>query len=329
MTGIFRQKTPANIILLIILGVLLKLPSFFHAKGYILKKADSDLFQFIISCIAKVTGDKAFSYVLVALFVNFTIAFVLVNFLNSDRYMHRPNYLAGMAYVLISSFLPSFNLLSSNLIASLFLLLTFRLLLRSHNVKIEKNNIFNVGLFISIASLFFLPALLFLLWAYIAIAILRPFRIKEWIILLIGFITPYYFYAAYLYVTDHFSIPKYIYHFSFLTSKVQYTLWHAGALFLFLAPLLAGLYYFQVNSSKMIVHIRKGWYLFVVYLFISIPISFFNSEKTLENIILLLVPVSAFHGYGYLNAEVKLYPKISFWVAAAFIILSQVFSNLW
>ena len=187
-----------------------------------------------------------------------------------------------MAYILITSFLPSFNLLSSNLTASVFLLVSFKLVFRSYNVKLNKNNIFNGGLLIGIASLFFLPALGFALWAFIALAMLRPFRFTEWVVLLLSIATPYYFYAAYLFLTNDFNIPDYVYHLSFLSSKVRYSLWHAASLFLLLAPLLAGFYYVQANSGKMMVHIRKGWYLFVWYILICIPISLSMLKKPLK-----------------------------------------------
>ncbi|MCH5596551.1 hypothetical protein [Niabella ginsengisoli] len=128
-------------------------------------------------------------------------------------------------------------------------------------------------------------------------------------------------------MSDQWHIPGYFYSLTFLSSTVKYSLWHAGALFFLLAPLLTGIYYMQANAAKMLTHVRKGWYLFLGYLVISIVVSLFDIEKTSENLILVLVPIAAFHGYGYLNAELRLYPKIAFWATVIFILAEQLSGN--
>ena len=326
MTGVFSQKNPGNIMLLFMLGILVKVPAFFPDKGFILKDSDGVLYTGMVTFLGNASNGSPFFFAVVAFALNLAIAFILNNFINAERLMNRSNFLTGMAYMLLTSLLPSFNLLSSNLVAAVLLLTAFTMLYKSYNVK---NNIFNAALLIGLASLFYFPAIFFTICAFLALAILRPFRFAEWIVLLLGLMTPYYFYAAYLFLTDQFYIPAYFYHLTFLIRQVKYSLWHAGALFLLLAPLLAGIYYMQANLAKMLFHVRKGWHLFIWYLVISMAIALFDIEKTSENIVLTLAPVAAFHGYGHLNAELKLYPKIAFWLTVIFIVSSQLYSNLW
>lgn len=329
MTGIFKQKTPGNIILLIILGILLKLPSFFQAKGPVIKSNDGVLYVKIVTFLTTAVGNSAFVFSLLAFLLNLIIAFTLLIFINKHRLMKKPNFLGGMSYLIITSLLPSFNWFSSSLLASVFLFPAFTLLFKSYNSKTEKTDIFNASLLIGIASLFFLPAIFFLVWAFLALAMLRPFKMSEWILILLGIITPYYFFATYLYFTDSMTMPNYFKNLTFLLAKPNFTLWHTGALFFLLMPILSGIYYLQQNSSKMLIHIRKGWYLFLWYLLIGLVVSFFNMDQAFENIVLVLIPAAAFHAYGYLNSEVKLYPKLSFWISIAFIVLAQLYSGLW
>lgn len=326
MTGVFSQKNPGNIMLLFMLGIFIKLPAFFHDKGFIVKTSDGAFYTGMVTFLKGASHGSPFFFAAIAFGLNLLIAFILNNFINTERLMNRSNFLTGMAYMLITSFLPSFNLLSANLVASVLLLTAVTLFYKSYN---NKNNIFNAALLIGLASLFFLPALFFTAWAFLALAILRPFRFSEWMVLLLGLTTPYYFYAAHLFLTDQAYIPAYFSQLSFLNSQVNYSHWHAGALFLLLAPLLAGIYYVQAYSAKMLFHVRKGWHLFTWYLVISMAIALFDIEKTSENMVLTLVPVAAFHGYGYLNAELKLYPKIAFWLTIIFIAACQLYSDLW
>lgn len=329
MIGVFRQKTPSNTVLLVLLGILLKLPTFFHGKGYILKESDGTFFKYLITIIGNTFNYSTFSFAIIGFILNMMIATMLNYFLNINRIMTKSNFLAGMAYILITSFLPAFNLLSANLVAAVLIFTAFAVMVKSNSAKSDKNNIYNAAFLIGIASLFFLPALLFIIWGFIALAILRPFRFSEWMILLLGLTTPYYFYGAYLYLTDGLQIPNYFYHLTFLQSQVQYSIWHSGALFLLLAPLFAGIFYMQANAGKMSVHVRKSWYLFLWYLAIAIIVAMFDIENTSENIVIALLPIAAFHGYGYMNAELKLFPKIAFWLSIAFIIVAQLYNPIW
>ncbi|WP_346237823.1 hypothetical protein ABDK00_001960 [Niabella insulamsoli] len=326
MTGIFKHKTPGNIILLCVLAVLIKLPAFFHETGFILKHSDGPLFVGLINWLKGFWGDRPVLLAISALVINISIASALTNFLNTERLVHKPNFLAGMSYILITSLLPSFNLLSSNLIASLLLFSAFALFYRSQH---RRNNIFNAAFLTGLASLFFPPAVLFVFWAFLALAVIRPFKPAEWIGLVLGLLAPYYFYAAYLFLNDQTSIPAYLYHLSFLSSSIAYSGWHALALFFLLAPLFAGIYYMQIGASKMLTQVKKGWYLLLAYLVTAIIVALFDIEKTSENMVLTLVPIAAFHGYGYLNAELRLFPKISFWLTVAFIISNQIWGHLW
>lgn len=329
MIGIFKQKAPGNIILLFVFGILIKLPCFFQPLNPIVKENDGTLFQALISFLNTMTQRSALAFTILAYAINVLIAYILINFINKQRFMHKPNFLSGMAYLLITSFIPSFNQFSSVLFASLLLLTAATLLFSSYNIRTDKNSIFNAAFLIGIASLFYLPALMFIIWAFLALALLRPFNLSEWIVLFLGVMSPYYFFAAWLFLTGHFQIPDYFRHIFFTSSKVHYSLWAAGALFFLLAPMLAGIYYVQASSSKMMVQVRKGWHLFLWYIAVAVLIALFDIEKTSENWLILLVPIAAFHGYGYLNADVKLYPKISFWLTVIFIVTSQLYSGLW
>lgn len=243
--------------------------------------------------------------------------------------MTKANFLPGMAYILITSLLPEFSRLSSPLLASTLFILLFINLFSANNEKITKGSIFNAGLIAGFAILIFLPSLLFLIWVYAAFAMLRPFKLNEWLLLLMGVLAPYYFLGIYLYLTDSFSWNYFYRGLSISLRTEKYTIWHAGGLFLVLMPLLAGIYYIQALSGRMLIHVRKAWILMIIYAAICFIMTFFNTGSGVENWVLILLPSAAIHGFGYFNAELKLYPKIAFWLTVVFIIAAQVFSKLW
>jgi hypothetical protein len=59
----------------------------------------------------------------------------------------------------------------------------------------------DAGLLISLASLFFLPAIVFFLFLLAALILLRPFIWREWTYAVLGLISPYLFLASVYYLT--------------------------------------------------------------------------------------------------------------------------------
>ena len=48
MIGVFKQKNPANILLLLVFGALIKLPMFLHPHVPVSRAADGELFDAIL-----------------------------------------------------------------------------------------------------------------------------------------------------------------------------------------------------------------------------------------------------------------------------------------
>lgn len=329
MIGVFRQKNPGNIFMLFIIGVLLKLPAFFESAPAIVKQRDSETYRYIVNFIEPAAIVLPSLFAILAFLLVFLQTYLLTLFINNNRLMLKANFLPGMAYMLITSLLPEFNRFSSPLIVSTLFILLFIILFSAHNEKITRGSIFNAGLILGLSGLIFLPSLIFLLWVYIALGTLRPFKLNEWLLLLLGLLTPSYFLILFLYLTDSFSWSYFYNGFMMSLRPEKYTIWHAGALFLVLMPLLAGIYYIHAHSGRMLVHVRKAWNLFLIYAIIALAITFFNVGTGIENWVLILLPAAAIHGYGYFNSELKLYPRIAFWLSVAFIVAAPFLSNLW
>jgi len=62
------------------------------------------------------------------------------------------------------------------------------------------DKLYLAGFFISIASLFWAPFAVFFLILVISLIILRPFVGREWVVSILGFLTPYFFVYVYYFV---------------------------------------------------------------------------------------------------------------------------------
>jgi hypothetical protein len=327
--GIFKQKNPANIFLLLVFGVLIKLPVFLHPHIPVGRSSDSVLFKWIIQ-LAEPTG-RSFPmlYPVLAFSLLFLQAIMLTRFINSQRMMNKPTYFPGMAYLLITSLLPEWNYFSAPLIVNTILLFVLSGLFRIYNQPNAKGSIFNIGLALGIASFLFFPAITFIIWILLALAVMRPFRLNEWVLCLIGITTPFYFYGIYLFINDDWSWKHLMPFFSVGLPSINQSVWLAGSAFLLVVPFLSGGYYVQDNLRRMLIQVRKGWSLLLLYLLGAIFIPFVNNSDTFENWVMAAIPFAAFHACTYLYSTLRIIPLLLFWLTVAFILGYQYYEMGW
>jgi len=202
-------------------------------------------------------------------------------------------------------------------------------LFKTHNMQQAKGLIFNIGLGIGICSFIFFPSVVFVIWAVFGLMLMRPFRINEWLICILGMTTPYYFYPVYLFLTDQWSLQKILPYIEINLPRFQQSIWMAVSSFVLCVLFLLGGYYVQNNLRRMLIQVRKAWSIILLYLLAAILIPFFNSGGNFENWVIAAVPMAAFHGCAYVYTEKKLFQLITFWVVIAFIIIYQQYSSAW
>jgi len=329
VTGIFKQKNPANILVLLVFGVLIKLPMFRHPHQVAGRPEDGFLYKAILDFFASAAAANPIFYPLLAFTLLFLQAIMLTRFINNQRMMSKPTYFPGMAYMLITSLLPEWNYFSASLLVNTILLFVLSALFRTYNQPNAKGAIFNIGLALGVASFIFFPSLTFTIWILLALAVMRPFRLNEWVLCLAGVITPFYFYAVYLFIDDKWSWQNLLPYFSVSLPVVKQSLWLAGAAFLLAAPFLMGGYYVQDSLRKMLIQVRKGWSLLLLYLLGAVFIPFVNNTSGFENWIMAAIPFAAFHACTYFYSTLRILPLILFWATVAFILGYQYAGPGW
>jgi hypothetical protein len=327
--GVFRQKSPANILLLLIVGVLIKLPAFIHPHPAVIHSSDGYFYTRIVETLNPSAAGFPLLYPLLAFLLLFLQANLLTRFINQHRMMNRLNYLPGLAYIVVTSLLPDWNYFSASLLANTILLYILPAIFNTYNKPQARGSIFNIGLALGIASFFYSPIIFFGLWVILALSILRPFKLNEWLLCILGITTPYYFLAIYLVLTDSFSWEVLLPQISIGLPKIQQSAWMAGSVFLIMVPFLVGGYYVQDHLRRMLIQVRKGWSILLFYLLIALLIPFVNTGNSLESWIMALLPMAAFHAFGYMHASYKILPLIFFWASVILILAYQYAGPGW
>ena len=239
--------------------------------------------------------------------------------------MQKTNYLAGMSYLLITSLFSDWYYLSSPLIVNTLLIWVLSKLSNLHNDNNPKSSLFNTGMIIGVATFFYFPSIAFLLLIMVGLGITRPFRLPEWLMVLLGIMAPYYFLGAWVFLTDRWKG----YHFPGFTITVpafRQTAWASyTAVILILLSILIGIFFIQHNMRRQIVQARKSWNLIFLYLLVAFFVPFLNASKGFDYWILTAVPIAAISGAAFFYPDRKIVPMIIHWGMVAICIVMGYF----
>ncbi len=325
MVGIFKQKSSVNSIFLLIYGLILKFPIFLHPpNGPLRQEEDHFLYTWLLDLVAPAhIPDLVFS--LITFLLLYSQAMVFNRIFNVQRMLGNPNYLPAMAYMLITSLFVEWNQFSAPRLVNSFLILLFYRLVNIQNAQKAGAAIFNVGLFMGIITLLYQPAVIFILLMLMALFIMRPFRIREWLINLLGVTMPYYFLILVLYLTDQWDWEKLKPEISFGLPAMPSTLQLTISIILLLLPFMIGGFLVNANLNKMFIQVRKGWSLLLLFMIISTLIILVNGGNNYYNWLLCAVPLTAFHAATYYFPSLRIFPPLLHWI----LFIYAIYVNYW
>ena len=329
MIGWFHKNNPANVILLLLFAIIVKLPLFLHPQLAVLEPSDGPLYIILVNWINKSGTSASFIYSVLAFLLTFSQALQLNRFFVQHKMMGRSTDFPAMTYLLASSFFPAWTYFSEALFISTVILILFSALFKLHQKNEIKSFLFNVGLVISVSSFVYKPAIYLIIWMLISVLIVRPIRLNEFLLALLGLLTPFYFYGVVLFLNDSWRWDYFTEFVSVNIPKLHSSPWDAGVLSLLFIPFLMGGYYVQENLRKMLIQVRKGWSLLILLLLTTLAIPFFSLGDAYQAWVLVLIPLAAFHACTYLYSSLRIIPIVLFWVTFIFVLVNQFGGTMW
>lgn len=326
MIAVFRQKSPANVALLFIFGLLLKLPLFIYPKSIYASEIDGRLYQWLVSVLPQ--GNTSL-YSVIAFVLLYTQALMINYLVNEYRMISKASFLPAMAYMLLTSLLPEWNYLSSPMLANTFIIGMFIYLFRLYNSEKAKAQVFNIGLMAGITSYIYFPSAAFIICILLGLMILKPFRVNEILLFILGVLTPYYFHAAYLFLFAELNFASFIPHVSIAVPQIGNSIWVAGSILLLTVPFLIGGYYVQLNLRRMLIQVRKNWSILLLYLLLAFFVPFINSDQSFHTWILVTVPFATFHACAYFYPAKRLFPMLLFFITIGYVLYQQYGTVTW
>ncbi len=155
------------------------------------------LYQYLFGAIASGYVKKAL-LALVILIGAFLLNFIAVN----QEIIAKNNFIPAFFYTLFAYAASTKYVIEPVLLANIFLLCSIYYLLDSYRQDHLLAVFFNTGFCAGLATFFYAYNLILIPILFIAMLILRTFVWREWILLLLGIITPLYIYNALTYLSN-------------------------------------------------------------------------------------------------------------------------------
>ena len=277
MLKLVRNHSPFTVLILFIYCLLLHLPGLMHPLQ---PDSGNAVYKSILAIPDFIFHRNAFCYSLLSVVMIFMQGVYLNGIAERRRLYLQSTYVPLFCVISVSALLPA-NVLFSPVLLSLWpVLMALDLILAFPQPQHPRANIFNAGFLLSLAALVYFPALGFLLLFIIALLLFRPVNAGEWIVGLLGYMTPLYFTAGILFLADHLplirswpelgiSLPRQMKHAWYLSVAIGGT-----------AVLLwSGLYALQGALSKLAISVRRGWGAVVVSLIIAFIVAVLSPYK--------------------------------------------------
>lgn len=324
MTGIFRSNNPLNASLLFVYGLLLRmgwyighpLPDTGRSGGFLY-----DVFYLWLQ--PALTAWPSLHWIFGYLLLYFQ-AMVFNYYFRSRKLLSKPNYLPAMSYLLITSFFAEWNVLSAPLVINSFLIWVWAKLSLLTTDRHVNGTLYNLGLAIGLCSFLYYPILAFMLLVFLALMVMRPPKVAEWILHVLGVATIWYLLFAWLFVTDR------IYDFYLADFRFSYPIFskngwqYAGMIIMFCVAAL-GFLLVQTEMQRLIIQVRKRWTLIVSYVLVAMLVPFINKGDNFEYWILAALPLSAFIAAAFFYIRSTWVRAVLHWGLIGFVIYVEFF----
>lgn len=221
----------------------------------------------------------------------FVFLLLYVNFIIKKNKLTKDNAYGLLIFVFLLGMFPKTMFSTAFLFANLFLLFGFRKIYGLKNGHAIKQKIFDAGLWIGVATLFYAWSGLFLLLVYLSIIIYRKIYLRNLLIPIIGFSVPVFLYFTWMFYNN--DLPGFYNRFT-LEYHLFFQLYHPLKLLIPITVLLTLLIWCVIFITPKIILIsdktKANWEVILNHLIISLAIVFCAPIKDGTEFLFLMFP---------------------------------------
>jgi hypothetical protein len=312
---LFRERSPAGIIWIFLIAFGLHAHSFLEQPVVLSTAKDGLISYFFRHVLQGITGLPVFLLYMLLLFAQ-ALRFNYV--MNDLRMFQHSSFLTAMSYIMFASLLPQWHIVSPALVANIFIIWIYSLILKLYNNKNPRSLLYNIGLITGLALVCYHPLILMGVIVLFAVIVIRPFNLTEIFVLLMGFLTPFYFLGAYLYMTDQWDdLIRYLPSWKFRWPGIQKDYRLLLTFGVLIISLISGLFIWERNNRRMLIQSRKNWGVLLLMFLLFLPVPLVHYQHSINAMMLWIPPLAAFAANAFLYPRKTLFPLVLFWIITA------------
>ncbi|HXA01995.1 MAG TPA: hypothetical protein VNW99_08405 [Cytophagaceae bacterium] len=150
----------------------------------------------------KLAGNSQLSYQICSLLFVFIQAILLNMVLNINNAYPEKTLIPALLYIIFSSIFFDFMTLSPPLMGATFVIIALHYVFLQTRAGGNDENMFYTGLFIGIASLFYLPYFVFMIFSIFSFVLYVGPGLRKYLIMILGFLLPFLIIGVYYFCLD-------------------------------------------------------------------------------------------------------------------------------
>lgn len=251
--------------------------------------------------------------------INFILVFCLISgttiylnlLLNRYEVLYKNTFIPALICTLFVSCIPEIIMFHPVHVVNIILLLIISRLFPIYKSEFPVSALFDCGFLAATASLIYFPAFIIIPLLLTAQIFLRNFRIKEWLITLVGILLPYFFVSIFLF-WNHELIgfwKNYFAMFKILRPEFvsSVTIQEKILGFSILALLLFSLVKLRLNFRKNVVRTRNNQLVLFIMLLFGAGWLLLTEKIEYIHLVFFMIPCSVFCSYVFVAAKRKIW----------------------
>lgn len=327
---IFRKSYMLQYFLLLLLGILLWVGAFLKPAS-----VESEINEYLnpgyfllLSLIGNsALGTKVFAFLMIL------GGALLFNFILTKYDLVPKNILIpAMVYMVLMSYSPNLLHMHHTSISGLMIVIVLYFIFQVYAEEQAFPQVFNSGLLIGLASLFYFPSVYFLFFIWITFIVFSLYKWREWLIVLIGFNVPYIFLFTYYFWFDQLEVALLVYEdyfsnlsfidFSFSFSYLSYLI--MGFIIVFT---VYSLFILSTEVGEKTINLRKHFWTVFWLFFIAILTYLISGNNFHSHQVFILIPVSVFISYTLSYSRKVIRTEIIFGLMVLLIVVNNLLTS--
>lgn len=287
---IFKTNQIIANIFIVVLAVLMLLPGYFSglAPSVELNLANYSWFNFRIE-------NRFIEVLLFSLLIGFQG--VLLNYIiNREKLIKGNTHLVGLFYVILNSGVSILFAVNPIIISNTLIITILWLFFKLYSLHNAKSLLFNIGFLLGISVLIYAPLFCLFPLIWIVLSYIRTPNFRDFFVSLLGFLLPFIYLFAYLYITNQLFNSNYI---DWIYYPAIFSIHIINKPFLYFFVIVIGfvlLAFFSMffQLERDVIKDRKLFIVFILLTLFFFVTLVFNSDGYNSLYILLTIPFSVF-----------------------------------